>query len=82
MADPGGAAPLLFLDQTEARRTKKILLAHQHPPLPLSQGLDPALGCVSPISIQGWIMCSDTEMILSYSPLVSQSQSLFKVHAL
>ena len=32
VADPGGAAPLLFLDQTEARRTKKILLAHQHPP--------------------------------------------------
>ena len=37
---PGGPAPLLFLDQTEARRAETLFW---RPPLPLaySQGLDP-----------------------------------------
>ena len=35
------AAPSLFLDQTEARRTEKNCFGHRPPPLP--QGLDPAL---------------------------------------
>ena len=47
---PGGLDPLLFLDQTEAQRAKKIFFGDP-PPLskvlddypPLSQGLDPAL---------------------------------------
>ena len=34
----GGRAPLLFLDQTEARRAEKKFLGD--PPLPLSNGLD------------------------------------------
>ena len=57
MADPGrgpGAPatppPLLFLDQTQARRAKKIFFLETGPPPlddhpPLSQGLYPALSC-------------------------------------
>ena len=56
MADPGrgpGAPatppPLLFLDQTQAQRAKKIFFWRLDPPLddhpPLSQGLYPALRC-------------------------------------
>ena len=52
---PGGAAPPLFPDQTEARRAKKIFFGDQPPPVSkglddrppppsiLSQGIDPAL---------------------------------------
>ena len=44
---PGGArAPLLFLDQTEARRVDS-------PPPPLSQGLNPALTCQAIASNSG-----------------------------
>ena len=35
---PGGPGPPLFLDQTEARRAKKIFL--EDPPPPPSQSLD------------------------------------------
>ena len=43
MADPGeGPGGALFLDQTEARRAEKKIL-DTGPPLPSSQGLDPAL---------------------------------------
>ena len=42
---PGGPAPPapIFLDQTEAQRAKKIFFESvpQHPPPPLSEGLDP-----------------------------------------
>ena len=39
VADPGpGGSPLLFLDQNEVRRAKKIFFWDRHPPL--SQGLD------------------------------------------
>ena len=50
VADPG---PPLFLDQTEARRAEKNFGGDRsspglddHPPPPLSQGLDPALHTV------------------------------------
>ena len=39
---PGGPVPSLFLDQTEARRFENNFLGDFPPPLPLSQGLDPA----------------------------------------
>ena len=39
---PGGPSPLLFLDQTEARRTRKNFLGDQSSPL-ISRPLDPAL---------------------------------------
>ena len=78
----GGAAPLLFLDQTEARRTEKILLADRHPPLPPYLKVRMWHWVVSPQFLSRDGLCA---LILKWSwatPLVSQSQSLFKVHAL
>ena len=59
--NPGGPAPPLFLDQTEARRAEELFfgdLLPPHliygsrwppPPPPLSQGLDPALYWYGPV---------------------------------
>ena len=52
----GARPPPLFLDQTEARRAEKILFGDRgqdledHPPAPLSEGLDLPLRTVTEIS--------------------------------
>ena len=68
MADPGKgpggpAPPPLFLDQTEAQKAKKNFFG-DHPPPPLSKGLDDRAPTYLKVWIQHWLVPNWENMIL------------------